>query len=178
MATFDEILTFMQLRDKIPLCYLDESLQLNVVKFGTDMMNKKWEIYLDPDNNKHNYTFFYFHGNCYVVLVGVDGHVKFNVVDDDTPLKDWNEDKWFKFTQYNKTETKNVFMLFGSIFYVISKAIDDLNINTLYFSGRNAKLKSVYQRMVNDGYLMQYLKKCNFTYEGKDQDTHIFRRIE
>lgn len=123
----------------------------------------------------YNYTIFHFHHKQYVVIVMDDGQVKFNTIEHipKTP------DDYYEFTQFKQVQVDNIFLFFGSVFYIIKCAMDDLKMDQFFFSGRNSKLQRTYERMVENGPLKTELKRMGFEYTGKDDSTGnlCFNRI-
>ena len=109
-------------------------------------------------------TFTSINGKFYCVMTNSENYVGF-IASDTHSLNphDYSD---------ARMTTSNSLTVFGKILFVLLSA----ELREVKFDAANAKLGKVYDRMVKNKPLIDYLRGRGWTYDGVEDDSYVFRR--
>ncbi|MCG7944830.1 MAG: hypothetical protein N0C84_00630 [Candidatus Thiodiazotropha taylori] len=146
---------------------LTESLRMTKTKFGTNSSMSNGKI--ETNFGTHHHTFFDA-GNTYV-FVGLvaGGEVGFGTSSEfSLDVTDYDMDP--------KNFRKSSIVLFSKVFYVIVEMLKQTKTKEVRFSGDNANLERMYDKVVKNKYFLDELDKIGYKYRGKLGDDHYFQK--
>lgn len=161
--------------------FLLESISPVETNFGIDkdFSNEEWITHLDRGISMSS-TFF--EGSEYLYLVSFmgDGEIGFKTAE--KQKIDYSKIKSIEYLKTtfttNAVKTENSFRIFGKVMYVILKYVEECGEDEIRFrpDKNNPGLSSLYAKLINNKYFIDYIKKIGFEYMGPVGTGYKFMR--
>jgi len=139
---------------------IQESIDIVTTNYGTNLPeldNKK----ILKGNQK--IAGFLHDDVSYSVHIGDEGDVTFGIAKDD-----------LKYISNDRNKTKNVFILFGKVIYVVLEILKKYPTEQLSFDGSDEALSKLYSVMVKNKFLLKQLEDRGYFYDGFEDGLHWF----
>jgi hypothetical protein len=156
---------------------VSESILPKKTEYGTDYTNKEWRTLQNL-----RFIFTIINKRCYVVIVGHMNQIAFApYVKEDIPsLEDLaaikTDEELLELFPFDRRSTHDSLRVFNKVFYVVVEAIRDFKLDVIRFDAADPKLKHLYERMIENKYLMEHLRGLGFEYDPKETKTFTFRK--
>jgi hypothetical protein len=146
---------------------LSESIAPKSVAYGTDIEMNDKTFYVSSDDDLA--TFFEFNKLFYcVTYIARNKEVGFGVSEKQSvDMSDYSD---------TKIQTSKALQVFGHVMFIIMTMANEQRLDVIKFDSANTKLGEIYDRLVNNKFIMKYINDKHFEYTGKEGKVHVFKR--
>lgn len=147
--------------------FLNESIVPIKTSYGTNNERNDGNFY-----EFDNYIVTFFEQNNLYYVVGLDkrtGDIGFGASDDNTlNPEDYSDSKFINRSPIN---------LFGKVYYIILKILQNTKIKRIQFDSANFALGKIYDKLVKNKYFLKSLEDNGYKFTGKNDDKYVFHKI-
>lgn len=145
---------------------LSESIKPAEISYGINHAMDDQDI---KQSDKHAYTFFKFDDLYYsVTFLKKTMEVGFGVSEQHS----LDPNKYVD----DRTQTRRALRVYGHVMFVLFEILDFYKPPYIKFDSANPAVGKVYDRMVDNKFIMNYINQNGYIYEGQHKGTHIFKR--